>query len=54
MLGIKSQTQATALQPALSALLWMPSMLKYIMEPLFFTNEEGIHSCFALQLLINE
>lgn len=54
MLGIKCQTQVAALQPVLSAMLWMPSLFEYKMEPLYFTSEEGIHSGFALQLLINE
>lgn len=36
---------------ALSAVL---SVLEYKMEPLCFPGEEGIHSCFALQLLIKE
>lgn len=36
---------------ALSAVL---SVLEYKMEPPYFPGEEGIHSCFALQLLIKE
>jgi len=54
MLGIKGQTQVAAVQPALSALPGMPSTLEYEMELLCFTGEEGIHSCFALQLITNE
>lgn len=36
---------------ALSAVL---SVLEYKMEPLYFPGEEGIHSCFVLQLLMKE
>lgn len=39
---------------ALPALLWVPSVLGYEMEPPCFPGEEEIHGRFALQLLIEE